>query len=165
MGGRLQEIGLPPYPTIFRPFRAIKMRQSSMVNGQNDNREQSPHHVKKEASTDCWRFFVGISGLEPKITGPESVVLPITPYPNLMSQAKNMPYLSFAAAKLQKFFDIQAMKCFFFSKKRWNLLFILLIIVVCSLHIRFHSVTTHRSSSECINLFGLFKFHADKLRK
>ena len=25
---------------------------------------------------------VGIPGLEPRITGPESVVLPITPYPN-----------------------------------------------------------------------------------
>ena len=28
-------------------------------------------------------LIVGILGLEPKMTGPESVVLPITPYPNI----------------------------------------------------------------------------------
>ena len=30
-------------------------------------------------------LLVGIPGLEPGITGPESVVLPITPYPNFLS--------------------------------------------------------------------------------
>lgn len=30
----------------------------------------------------CISACVGIPGLEPGITGPESVVLPITPYPN-----------------------------------------------------------------------------------
>ena len=35
-----------------------------------------------EEQTIGW-FDVGIQGLEPWITGPESVVLPITPYPKI----------------------------------------------------------------------------------
>lgn len=43
-------------------------------------------HKNKKDSDISKSFFVGIPGLEPGITGPESVVLPITPYPNLFQQ-------------------------------------------------------------------------------
>lgn len=42
-------------------------------------------HKNKKDSDISKSFFVGIPGLEPGITGPESVVLPITPYPNFIS--------------------------------------------------------------------------------
>ncbi len=42
------------------------------------------HFRTIKASDVCLKplLLVGIPGLEPGITGPESVVLPITPYPN-----------------------------------------------------------------------------------
>lgn len=70
----------------------------------------------KKAEAHCTSaFLVGVSGLEPEKTGPESVVLPITPYPKL--NGCNQDALSNTGAKLrfsgittkllQHFFDPQ----------------------------------------------------------
>ena len=44
-------------------------------------------HTKTTEASEFLKppLLVGIPGLEPGITGPESVVLPITPYPNFLS--------------------------------------------------------------------------------
>lgn len=59
---------------------------------------------------------VGIIGLEPIITGPESVVLPITPYPNFISALVNNPLFSFAVAKVALFFEPPTISPTFFQK-------------------------------------------------
>ena len=50
----------------------------------------------KKASEESLKpsLLVGIPGLEPGITGPESVVLPITPYPNIVAATlgKHIPF-------------------------------------------------------------------------
>lgn len=50
----------------------------------------------KKASEESLKpsLLVGIPGLEPGITGPESVVLPITPYPNFIAATlgKSLPF-------------------------------------------------------------------------
>lgn len=60
------------------------------------------------------RFSVGVPGLEPGKTGPESVVLPITPYPKLSLYQDS---LSITGANLQAFSIYTKQKCIFFEKK------------------------------------------------
>lgn len=82
-----------------------KTRDSSALSQPRRSKE-----TEKEKATFRSRkvaFFVGVPGLEPGKTGPESVVLPITPYPNLFRLRRDaLPtgcrnvYLVFASAKL-----------------------------------------------------------------
>ncbi len=48
--------------------------------------------------------MVGIPGLEPGITGPESVVLPITPYPNDLATAMENHSFRICGCKGRAFF-------------------------------------------------------------
>ena len=52
--------------------------------------------IRKESSEKYLddSLEVGVPGLEPGKTGPESVVLPITPYPNLLNLDFNCRMLS-----------------------------------------------------------------------
>ena len=62
------------------------------------------------------RLSVGVPGLEPGKTGPESVVLPITPYPKLSLYQDS---LSITGANLQAFSIYTKQKCIFFEKNRF----------------------------------------------
>ena len=63
-------------------------------------------------------LVVGIPGLEPGITGPESVVLPITPYPNFLSamSGKVPPFLN-CDAKVVLFLKLTKGLGLFFRRK------------------------------------------------
>ena len=66
---------------------------------------------KKGESLFAFTFrTVGIPGLEPGITGPESVVLPITPYPNFRLR------LIYGCLLLKQ---IKRMKLYLFSSFVW----------------------------------------------
>lgn len=56
---------------------------------------------KKSSSVKTEELFVGLLGFEPRITGPESVVLPLHHSPNLCCQ---IPPLEFDGAKISLFF-------------------------------------------------------------
>ena len=60
-------------------------------------------------------LVVGIIGLEPIMTGPESVVLPITPYPNVISAPVNNPLFSFAMQRYEYFSNHQHLRQLFFK--------------------------------------------------
>lgn len=63
-------------------------------------------------------LLVGIPGLEPGITGPESVVLPITPYPNfLAAMSERVPPLSEMRCKGSAFSETDKGIGIFFSMK------------------------------------------------
>ena len=60
-------------------------------------------------------LLVGIPGLEPGITGPESVVLPITPYPNfLAAMSERVPLFRKCDAKVVLFRKLTKGLGFFF---------------------------------------------------
>lgn len=75
------------FPFVIFPFVAAVFRQVA-------TKRISPRKLlsgfRGETLSDNKRFmcFVGVPGLEPGKTGPESVVLPITPYPNHFESKK-----------------------------------------------------------------------------
>ena len=58
-------------------------------------------------------FLVGILGLEPRMTGPESVVLPLHHIPILLLATCFL----IASAKVRIIFELQTFSRFFFAKK------------------------------------------------
>ena len=71
-------------------------------------------------------IFVGVPGLEPGKAGPESAVLPITPYPNLRCKGKRFP--SFAVAKVRTFEETAKL---FWKKKRQKSAFFVFYLFFC----------------------------------
>ena len=69
---------------------------------------------KKSSSVKTEELFVGLLGFEPRITGPESVVLPLHHSPNLCCQ---IPPLEFDGAKISLFLKpAKKTTSFFFHK-------------------------------------------------
>ena len=59
-------------------------------------------------------ILVGVPGLEPGKTGPESVVLPITPYPKLSIIHQNAPRSDFRLQIYGSFLKLQSLSAIFF---------------------------------------------------
>ena len=58
---------------------------------------------------------VGVPGLEPGKTGPESVVLPITPYPKLSIIHQNAPRSDFRLQIYGSFLKLQSLSAIFLN--------------------------------------------------
>ena len=83
-------------------------------------------HTKTTEASEFLKppLLVGIPGLEPGITGPESVVLPITPYPNFLSASLGkVPLFRKCDAKVALFWKLTKGLAFFFCRKNIFLFF------------------------------------------
>ena len=69
------------------------------------------HINEKEASFGS--LFVGILGLEPRMTGPESVVLPLHHIPMLLFYQSFVINFPIAIAKVLLFFELQTISATF----------------------------------------------------
>ena len=63
-------------------------------------------------------ILVGVPGLEPGKTGPESVVLPITPYPKLSIIHQNAPRSDFRLQIYGSFLKLQSISAIFLEFPR-----------------------------------------------
>ena len=72
-----------------------------------------PNNAKRCNIICCTFSFVGILGLEPRMTGPESVVLPLHHIPMFLFYQPFVINFPIASAKVLLFFELQTISATF----------------------------------------------------